>query len=107
MREEWRSEFVKGYVHDMDCIQEGIEKGIEKGIEIGRGEGIEIGRGEGIEIGRNEGIEIGRIEGFEKGIKIGQINQLVELVKVGLLAIGDAARTANMTENDFAKLINK
>ena len=31
----------------------------------------------------------------------------VELVKVGLLAISDAAAVANMTENDFAKLINK
>lgn len=35
------------------------------------------------------------------------IQQLVELVKEGLLKVADAARKANMSEEEFRALLNK
>lgn len=43
----------------------------------------------------------GRAEGREEG----KINQLVELVKDGLLKLSDAVARANMTEEEFKKLM--
>ena len=37
----------------------------------------------------------------------GKLEQLLELVKEGLLKVADAARKANMSEEEFRALLNK
>lgn len=37
----------------------------------------------------------------------GKLEQLLELVKEGLLKVADAARKANMSEEEFRSLLNK
>ena len=47
------------------------------------------------------GIERGIEKGIEKGIEIGLIKTLIQLVKQNLLSIPDAAKNANMSEEEF------
>ena len=44
-------------------------------------------------------------QGLELGISQGRISQLVALVNDGLLSLANAASSANMTEEDFSKLL--
>ena len=48
--------------------------------------------------------EMGIERGIEKGIEIGLIKTLIQLVKQNLLSISDAAKNANLSEEEF---INK
>lgn len=47
----------------------------------------------------------GYAQGISQGISQGIINNLISLVKKNLLGLKDAAREANMTEEEFAKLL--
>ena len=49
LNEEWRSEYLKTYVNDMDMKREGYLEGEERGLE----RGLERGRSEGEKLGRN------------------------------------------------------
>ena len=55
----------------------------------------------GIERGIEKGIEIGLEEGIKKGEKIGNIKMLIQLVKQNLLSIPDAAKSADLSEEEF------
>ena len=44
LNEEWRSEYLKTYVNDMDMKREGYLEGEERGLERGRSEGEKLGR---------------------------------------------------------------
>ena len=59
------------------------------------------GIAKGIAKGREEGIK----EGIKKGIKEGTVNVLISLVKDGILSIADAAKRANMSEENFIQYI--
>ena len=50
---------------------------------------------------KEEGIGIGR----EEGINIGKIRTLIELVRKGLLSVEKAAEEANMTVEQFKKVM--
>lgn len=65
----------------MNIYEMGIERGIERGIE--------------------KGIAIGLEEGIKKGEKIGNIKMLIRLVKQNLLSIKDAAKSAELSEEEF------
>ena len=45
--------------------------------------------------------EMGIERGIEKGIEIGLIKTLIQLVKQNLLSISDAAKNANLSEEEF------
>jgi len=47
--------------------------------------------------------EKGFADGEIKGFATGRINTLIDLVRIGLLSIKDAARTAGLTEDEFEK----
>ena len=55
--------------------------------------------------GRAEGLQIGEVRGEVRGIQIGKaqggLNMLVSLVHDGLLRLGDAAKKAGMSEDEF------
>ena len=53
----------------------------------------------GIQDSREEGLKEGRRE----GISIGRVGMLAELVRDGVLTLGQAAEKAGMTEKDFQK----
>ena len=53
------------------------------------------------EMGIERGIEKGNEKGIEKGIEIGLINTLIQLVEQNLLSIPDAAKNANLSEEEF------
>ncbi|MBO4782780.1 MAG: hypothetical protein J5522_10315 [Lachnospiraceae bacterium] len=79
-------EEVLGMCTYADAIErKGILKGIEKGREEGRVEGRAEGRAEG------------RVEGRAEG----RIDTLVSLVKDGLLSLGDAAKRADLSIDEF------
>ena len=46
-------------------------------------------------------------EVMEKYMAESKLEQLLELVKEGLLKVADAARKANMSEEEFRALLNK
>ena len=52
-----------------------------------------------------EGIAKGRAEGIAEGRAEGKIEQLVELVQDDLIKIEDAARKADMSEEEFMLLL--
>lgn len=62
---------------------------------------LEASKAEGIA----EGIAKGKSEGIAEGKSIGKLEQLIELVKDGLLKAADAAAKAGMTEQEFALLL--
>ena len=72
-------------------IQDSREEGLREGLKEGRKEGLKEGRKEGQREGRREGLGIGRV-----GV-------LAELVRDGVLTLGQAAEKAEMTEKDFQK----
>ena len=51
----------------------------------------------------NSGIQDSREEGRREGIGIGRVGMLKELVRDGVLTLGQAAEKAGMTEKDFQK----
>lgn len=53
LNEEWRSEYLKTYVNDMDMKCEGYLEGEERGKIEGEKLGLERGRSEGEKLGRN------------------------------------------------------
>ena len=53
LNEEWRSEYLKTYVNDMDMKREGYLEGEERGKIEGEKLGLERGRSEGEKLGRN------------------------------------------------------
>ena len=55
--------------------------------------------------GIEKGIAKGREEGIREGIKEGTVNVLISLVKDGILSIADAAKRANMSEENFIQYI--
>lgn len=62
---------------------------------------LEASKAEGIA----EGIAKGKSEGIAEGKSIGKLEQLIELVKDGLLKAADAAVKAGMTEQEFTLLL--
>ena len=69
------------------------------GIQDSREEGLKKGRREGLREGRKEG----RREGRREGIGIGRVGMLAELVRDGVLTLGQAAEKAGMREKEFQK----
>ena len=69
------------------------------GIQDSREEGLKEGRREGLREGRKEG----RREGRREGIGIGRVGMLAELVRDGVLTLGQAAEKAGMPEKEFQK----
>ena len=65
--------------------------------------GIQDSREEGLK----EGLKEGRREGRREGIGIGRVGMLAELVRDGVLTLGQAAEKAGMTEKDFQKTMEK
>ena len=55
LNEDWRSEYLKTYVNDMDMRREGYVEGEKRG----RAEGEKLGRAEGEKLGRAEGEKLG------------------------------------------------
>ena len=47
LNEEWRAEYLKTYVNDMDMRREGYIEGEKLGLERGKAEGEKLGRAEG------------------------------------------------------------
>ena len=74
---------------DRESMKAAMREGMEKGIEEGRARGIEEGRARGIEEGRAEGV----------------LSSLVSLVKDGLISVSEAAKRADMSEEDFKKYL--
>ncbi len=77
----------------------GIQDSREEGLKKGRREGLREGRKEG----RREGRREGRKEGRKEGIGIGRVGMLAELVRDGVLTLGQAAEKAGMPEKEFQK----
>ena len=63
------------------------------------------GREKGIEEGRARGMEEGIAKGMEEGIAKGVLSSLVSLVKDGLISVTEAAKRADMSEEDFKKYL--
>lgn len=74
---------------DRESMKAAMREGMEKGIEEGIVRGIEEGRARGIEEGRAEGV----------------LSSLVSLVKDGLISVSEAAKRADMSEEDFKKYL--
>lgn len=55
--------------------------------------------------GMEKGIEEGRAKGIEEGIAKGVLSSLVSLVKDGLISVSEAAKRADMSEEDFKKYL--
>lgn len=87
---------------DRESMKAAMREGMERGIAEGRAKGIEEGRAKGMEEGRAKGMEEGRVEGRTEGI----LSSLVSLTKDGLISINEAAKRANMSEEDFEKYLN-
>ena len=51
----------------------------------------------------NSGIQDSREEGLREGIGIGRVGMLKELVRDGVLTLGQAAEKAGMSEKEFQK----
>jgi hypothetical protein len=51
-------------------------------------------------------MEEGRAKGMEEGRTEGILSSLVSLTKDGLISINEAAKRANMSEEDFKKYLN-
>ena len=82
---------------DRESMKAAMREGMEKGIEEGRARGMEEGRARGME----EGIAKGMEEGIAKGV----LSSLVSLVKDGLISVSEAAKRADMSEEDFKKYL--
>ena len=80
-QEEWRHE----YMTLAEIYEEKFEEGLEEGREEGRAVGLEEGRAVGLEEGRR--------------------TVLIELVKTGDISMECAAERANMTVEEFQKLM--
>jgi len=63
-----------------NCLEALFEQGVEQGRELGREQGRELGREEGREEGREQGREQGRELGLVKGIQIGRIQLMQQLL---------------------------
>ena len=74
---------------DRESMKAAMREGMEKGIEEGRARGME------------EGIAKGMEEGIAKGV----LSSLVSLVKDGLISVTEAAKRADMSEEDFKKYL--
>ena len=74
---------------DRESMKAAMREGMEKGIEEGRARGMEEGRARGME------------EGIAKGV----LSSLVSLVKDGLISVTEAAKRADMSEEDFKKYL--
>lgn len=57
----------------------------------------------GIQDSREEGLKEGLKEGRREGIGIGRVGMLAELVRDGVLTLGQAAEKAGMPEKEFQK----
>lgn len=79
--EDWRLDYMTLDMKFMEKYEEGMEKGIEKG--------------------KREGIEMGK----QRGKELGKIDTLIELVHDGILTEIDAAQRAEITVEEFVKLI--
>ena len=86
---------------DRESMKAAMREGMERGIEEGRARGMEEGRAKGME----EGIAKGMEEGIAKGIAKGVLSSLVSLVKDGLISVSEAAKRADMSEEDFKKYL--
>ena len=53
--------------------------------------------------GISQGLSQGRLEGEKAGIKKGEINICIQLIRDGLLKVEDAARKLNMEEEELKK----
>ena len=69
--------------------------------------GIQDSREEVLREGLKEGRREGQREGRREGIGIGRVGMLAELVRDGVLTLGQAAEKAGMTEKDFQKAMEK
>ena len=65
--------------------------------------GIQDSREEGLREGLKEGRREGQREGRREGIGIGRVGMLAELVRDGVLTLGQAAEKAGMPEKEFQK----
>lgn len=65
--------------------------------------GIQDLREEGLREGLKEGRKEGQREGRREGIGIGRVGMLAELVRDGVLTLGQAAEKAGMPEKEFQK----
>lgn len=74
---------------DRESMKAAMREGMEKGMEEGRARGMEEGRAKGME------------EGIAKGV----LSSLVSLVKDGLISVTEAAKRADMSEEDFKKYL--
>ena len=74
---------------DRESVKAAMREGMERGIEEGRARGMEEGRAKGMEEGRAEGV----------------LSSLVSLVKDGLISVSEAAKRADMSEEDFKKYL--
>ena len=74
---------------DRESMKAAMREGMERGIEEGRARGME------------EGIARGMEEGIAKGV----LSSLVSLVKDGLISVSEAAKRADMSEEDFKKYL--
>ncbi len=74
---------------DRESMKAAMREGMEKGIEEGRARGME------------EGIAKGMEEGIAKGV----LSSLVSLVKDGLISVTEAAKRADMSEENFKKYL--
>ena len=75
------------------------ESYLEEGIEIGMERGIKQGIAQGMEQGIARGIE----QGMEQGIKRGILTTLIDLVHEKVISVRDAARQAELSEDEFSK----
>ena len=74
-----------------------LEQNVERWIEQYIQQGVAQGEARGIEIGEARG----ETRGLQIGMAQGGLNMLVSLVHDGLLRIGDAAKKADMSEDEF------
>lgn len=74
---------------DRESMKAAMREGMEKGMEEGRARGME------------EGIAKGMEEGIAKGV----LSSLVSLVKDGLISVTEAAKRADMSEENFKKYL--
>ena len=81
LNEEWRSEYLKTYVNDMDMRREGYIEGEKLGLERGKAEGEKLGLERGKAEGEKLGEERGRAEGERERDRT-LINQWLQKGKV-------------------------
>lgn len=91
---------MKGVIHDEKFPETAKRMAELKTTEGGVGIMCKIME-EYLEASKAEGIA----EGIAEGKSIGKLEQLIELVKDGLLKAADAAAKAGMTEQEFALLL--